>query len=253
MPLRVLPAEDDAGLALALGARDVVGGVDLGDEVGVVAQPGLPARDVAHGLGEILPHAARAVRGGDAALAHVLEHAAAEIGDVEAVDDDQPVVELGHLARPSLGCGAAASARSSVAAASVAERPIRGQGKSKDRRCVASRLRTLLAEALTGTPGLGAPVALARAEGGLRCRHRRRRRAWPGDRLLPRQGAWAPQHRRAGEGLDRRRQHRPQHHHHPLQLPPGRERRHLRARAQAVGGPVAGAQLQRHVLASAAS
>ena len=32
------------------------------------------------------------------------------------------------------------------------------------------------------------------------------------------------QRRRAGEGLDRRRQHRPQHHHHPLQLPLGRER-----------------------------
>ena len=100
---RVLPAQDDAGLALPLGALDVVGGVDLGDEVGVVAQPGLPAREVAHGLGEVLPHAAGAVGGGDPAAAHVLEHAAAEIGDVEAVDDDQLVVELGHLARPSLG------------------------------------------------------------------------------------------------------------------------------------------------------
>ena len=90
-------------MPLEFGALDVVGGVDLGDQVGVVAQPGLPAGEVAHGLGEILPHAAGAVGRGDAALAHVREHAAAEIGDVEAVDDDQPVVELGHLACPSLG------------------------------------------------------------------------------------------------------------------------------------------------------
>jgi sarcosine oxidase subunit beta len=38
------------------------------------------------------------------------------------------------------------------------------------------------------------------------------------------------------EGLARRRQHRPQHHHHPLQLPLRRERRHLRPRREAVGG-----------------
>ena len=97
-------------------------------------------------------------------------------------------------------------------------------------------------------PGLGAAMALAGAESRLRRRHRRRRRARPGHRLLPRQGAWAHQHRRAREGVDRRRQHRAQHHHHPLQLPLRRERRDLRACREAVGGPVAGAQLQRHVL-----
>ena len=44
-------------------------------------------------------------------------------------------------------------------------------------------------------------------------------------------------------GLAGRRQHGPQHHHHPVQLPVGRERRDLRARAQAVGGPGGGARL----------
>jgi aldose 1-epimerase len=56
-------------------------------------------------------------------------------------------------------------------------------------------------------------------------RHRRRRRARPRHRLLPRQGARHPQRRGAREGLARRRQYRPQHHDHPLQLPLGRERR----------------------------
>ena len=55
--------------------------------------------------------------------------------------------------------------------------------------------------------------------------------------LLPGQEPRHHQRRRAGEGLAGRRQHGPQHHHHPVQLPVGRERRHLRALAQAVGGP----------------
>jgi hypothetical protein len=44
-----------------------------------------------------------------------------------------------------------------------------------------------------------------------------------------------------------RGQHGPQHHHYPLQLPVGCQRRDLRARAQAVGGSVGGAGLRRAV------
>ena len=57
----------------------------------------------------------------------------------------------------------------------------------------------------------------------LRRRDRRRRRARPGDRLLPGQEPRHDEHRRAGEGLAGRREHGPQHHDHPLQLPVGRE------------------------------
>ena len=100
------------------------------------------------------------------------------------------------------------------------------------------------------SPPLAAGVAQSRAEAGLRRGHRRRRRPRPRHRLLPRQGARHHQRRRAREGLARRRQHRPQHHHHPLQLPVRRKRGALRARAEALGGAVAGAELQRHVLAA---
>ncbi len=75
----------------------------------------------------------------------------------------------------------------------------------------------------------------------------RRRRPWPRDRLLPRQGARHQRRSRAREGLARRRQHRAQHHDHPLQLPVRRERCDLRPRGQALGGPEPGAELQRDV------
>ena len=52
------------------------------------------------------------------------------------------------------------------------------------------------------------------------------------------------QHRRAGEGLARRRQHRAQHDHRPLELPPGCQRAVLRAVAEALGRAVAGTQFQ---------
>src|SRR5262249_39047828 len=138
------------------------GGVDLGDEIGIVAQPRLPAREVAHGLGEVLPHATRAIGGGDAAAAHVLEHAAAEVGDVEAVDDDQLVVELGHLAVPSADpltavlpkCAADESSRVILCgrgswshASLLAAQPCRRGGR--------------------GPPGMGAPMALAGPQGRL--------------------------------------------------------------------------------------
>ena len=76
---------------------------------------------------------------------------------------------------------------------------------------------------------LAAHLARRRAQGPLRRGHHRRRRPWAGDRLLPRQRIRHPQCRRAGKGLDRLRQCRPQHHHHPLQLPAARQYRLLRA------------------------
>ena len=39
-----------------------------------------------------------------------------------------------------------------------------------------------------------------------------------GRRLLSGQGTWLDEYRRSGKGLDRRRQHRAQYHHHPLEL-----------------------------------
>ena len=75
----------------------------------------------------------------------------------------------------------------------------------------------------------------------------RRRRARARDRVLPRQGARHHQRRRARKRLARRRQHRPQHDDRPLELPPRPERALLRVLAEAVGGPVARAQLQRDV------
>ncbi len=47
------------------------------------------------------------------------------------------------------------------------------------------------------------------------------------------------------KGLDRRRQCRAQHHHHPLELPARRQHPVLRMVDEAVGGPRAGPQLQR--------
>ena len=69
-------------------------------------------------------------------------------------------------------------------------------------------------------------------------------------RLLPGEAVRPGQHRGAGEGLDRRRQHRTKHHHRPLELPARRQRALLRVLAQAVGGAGAGLQLQCHVLAA---
>ena len=53
------------------------------------------------------------------------------------------------------------------------------------------------------------------------------------------------QRRRAGEGLDRLRQCRPQHHHHPLELPAAGKHPILRIVDEALGGAGAGPQLQR--------
>ena len=90
----VLPAERDAGLAFAPGARDVGGGVHRRDEIGVLAEPALPARDVRHRVAEAFPDRAGAVRGGEPAAAHVLEDLAAEIRDDQAVEDGEIAVQV---------------------------------------------------------------------------------------------------------------------------------------------------------------
>ena len=59
----------------------------------------------------------------------------------------------------------------------------------------------------------------------------------PGDRALPGEEPRHHQRRGAGEGVAGGRQHGPQHHADPLQLPVGRERGDLRALPQALGGP----------------
>ncbi len=66
------------------------------------------------------------------------------------------------------------------------------------------------------------------------------------DRLLPRQRIRHQECRGAGEGLDRLRQCRPQHHDHPLQLSAARQYRLLRAVDEAVGEDGARPQLQHH-------
>ena len=90
----------------------------------------------------------------------------------------------------------------------------------------------------------GAPPS---REGVLRRGHRRRRRARARDRVLPREEPRHHERRRARARLARRRQHGPQHDGHPLELPVGRERGDLRARAEALGGARGGARLRHDV------
>ena len=71
--------------------------------------------------------------------------------------------------------------------------------------------------------------------------------------LLSRQGARHHQCRGAGEELDRLRQCRPQHHHHPLQLSAARQRALLRIVDEAVGGTGAATSTTTRWSASAAS
>ena len=69
--------------------------------------------------------------------------------------------------------------------------------------------------------GLAGPVAKPRARVVVRRGDRRRGRARPRDRVLPRLRAPDHQRRGAREGLAGGRQHRPQHHHRPIELPLG--------------------------------
>ena len=71
-----------------------------------------------------------------------------------------------------------------------------------------------------------------------------------GGRVLPGRRTRHHADRGTRKRLDWRRQHRSQHDHHPLQLPFRRERTAVRPCRENVGAPVAGTELQRHVLAS---
>ena len=82
----------------------------------------------------------------------------------------------------------------------------------------------------------------------LRRRHHRRRRARPGHGLLPGQAPRRQADRRARPQLHGRGRLRPQHHHHPLQLPDARGRPLLRGEREAVRDALAGPQLQHAVL-----
>ncbi len=107
-----------------------------------------------------------------------------------------------------------------------------------------------LPQALAGHKGWPEQWRHPEPKPSLRRRHHRRRRPWPGDRLLPRQGARRRQHRRAGKGLARRRQYRAQYDGRALQLSLGSVRGHLRPRPPDVGDAVGRAELQRDVLAA---
>lgn len=93
-PRNVLPAEDDAGLALFLGLQNVGGGINLLQDVAVFAKPGLPAHHIAHRFGKAFPDAAGAVGGGQAALPHVLEDRTPEIGDDQSVNDNRRLMQI---------------------------------------------------------------------------------------------------------------------------------------------------------------
>ena len=86
-------------------------------------------------------------------------------------------------------------------------------------------------------------MAKAAAEGPLRRRHRRRGRPRPVDRLLPCQ-ARRNGRRGAGQGLRRRRRQRPEHRHHPRQLPHARRHPILPGEPQALRGPLSEPRLQ---------
>ena len=75
----------------------------------------------------------------------------------------------------------------------------------------------------------------------------RRRRPRTRDRLLPREGTRHHGRRRNRARLPRRRQHRPEHDHRPLQLPARRVHPAVRLRARPVARPQPRDQLQRHV------
>src|SRR3954447_18414932 len=89
----VLPAENDPRLVLGVGLLDVGGGIDLRDQIGMLAEPGFPAHDVAHGFGKTFPHATGAVRRSEPSPAHVFEDRSTEIGDDQPINDDGSIVQ----------------------------------------------------------------------------------------------------------------------------------------------------------------
>ncbi len=134
------------------------------------------------------------------------EHRAAELrGRVENLADKVPLYP--HLAR-QVTDPAAAPARQPPAPAPPPAPPPQEHPREHGPHPEAARApRLALAQ-----PG---PEAVLRRD------RRRRRRARPGHRLLPGQEPRHHQRRGAGEGVARRRQHGPQHHDHPVELPAG--------------------------------
>ena len=137
-----------------------------------------------------------------------------------------------------------------------ARRPVRPGPRGPSRRLARFRrspavnrysVLALARNALRFGPGWQALWRSPEPAGVVRRGDRRRGRARARDRVLPRLGARDQQRRGAREGVDRRRQHGPQHHHRPVELSLGRGRRALREVPPALRGAEPGAQLQRHV------
>jgi len=92
----VLEPEDDPGLTCRFGPANIRRIADRSDQVGIVGEPALPLRDIAHRVDKPLPDRAGAVRSGHAALAHVGKDGAAPFRDDETVDDGERVVQACH-------------------------------------------------------------------------------------------------------------------------------------------------------------
>src|SRR6266511_2800959 len=149
--------------------------------------------------------------------------------------DTEPAPEVGHPELALLG--------------DQFERPHRAGDRLDPADLVVAHGATLSCLAQSGLVRLGRHAVLA-GRGAQAVLRRDRRRWWgarPRDRLLPR--AQPRHHRRvrAREGLARRRQHRAEHHHHPLELPLGRVGGDLRALVEALGGAGGGPRLRPRV------
>ncbi len=86
--MRVLEAEQDAGLAQFLGLADVGSGMHGHDQVAVLTHQFLAGADAVDGRLKALPHRHGAVGHGQAALAHVLKQLAVPLGDDQPVNND---------------------------------------------------------------------------------------------------------------------------------------------------------------------
>ncbi len=86
-------AEDDAGLALALGFLDIGGRADRHDDVAMLLEHAMPAPDVVQGRAGVLPKHQRDVHGGDSAGTELLEQLAVPVAGLQGVDDDEIVVK----------------------------------------------------------------------------------------------------------------------------------------------------------------
>ena len=137
-----------------------------------------------------------------------------------------------------VGVGVFREPKVALAAGDVVEVEIEGIGILRNEVRAADRREQCRAQA----PRL--PLAKPGAEVVLRGRDRRGRRARARDRVLPGPGARHHRRRRARARVARGREHHPQHDGHPLELPLGRERRDLRALAEALGGARGGARLR---------